>query len=301
MKKYAVKNTVSSLRLRSTPSSADSSNIIGRIAGGSIVELHNDSNLDWWYVKVESTGKFGYVFADYLVDFEPEISPKSKNLLVHFPRDQKAQLNSKAALFKPLGDDSIEFRNMTNVNTKKDSIKKLINKLSVTKSRRYLRTDTNTFCNIYAYDFCYFSKVYLPRVWWYDKYINDAKNGNIPEIIWGKTVREMNANALHDWLINWGDQFDWIMMNDLDLLQKRVNNEGGIGIICAKRKDTSRSGHIVVVVPETETTKSYRVNGIVKYPLQSQAGSYNYEYFSSEKKAWWLGSQFSSNVICYHS
>jgi hypothetical protein len=38
-------------------------------------------------------------------------------------------------------------------------------------------------------------------------------------------------------------------------LQTKVNENGGVGIICAKRFILNKSGHVVVVVPETETEK----------------------------------------------
>jgi hypothetical protein len=67
-------------------------------------------------------------------------------------------------------------------------------------------------------------------------------------------------------------------IDDVDALQTKVNENGGVGIICAKRFILNKSGH-VVVVPETETEKAFRVNGKVIYPLQSQAGMNNYNYF----------------------
>jgi hypothetical protein len=39
------------------------------------------------------------------------------------------------------------------------------------------------------------------------------------------------------------------------LLCKPKVNENGVGIICAKRFILNKSGHVVVVVPETETEK----------------------------------------------
>jgi hypothetical protein len=49
-------------------------------------------------------------------------------------------------------------------------------------------------------------------------------------------------------------------IDDVDTLQTKVNENGGVGIICAKRFILNKSGH-VVVVPETETEKAFRVNG----------------------------------------
>jgi hypothetical protein len=43
-------------------------------------------------------------------------------------------------------------------------------------------------------------------------------------------------------------------------LQTKVNENGGVGIICAKRFILNKSGH-VVVVPETETEKHLELMG----------------------------------------
>ena len=44
-------------------------------------------------------------------------------------------------------------------------------------------------------------------------------------------------------------------MTSLDEIQHKVNTEGGIGIICAKRRQVGLSGHIVPIVPETKFKK----------------------------------------------
>ena len=40
--------------------------------------------------------------------------------------------------------------------------------LGVESSERYARSATQTFCNVYAADYCYLAEAYLPRVWWTD-------------------------------------------------------------------------------------------------------------------------------------
>jgi hypothetical protein len=44
-------------------------------------------------------------------------------------------------------------------------------------------------------------------------------------------------------------------------LQTKVNENGGVGIICAKRFILNKSGHVVVVVPETEKKKHLELMG----------------------------------------
>ena len=59
-----------------------------------------------------------------------------------------------------------------------------------------------------------------------------------------------------------------------------------------------------MVVPETETEKAFRVDGKVIYPLQSQAGYDNYNYFSEVRKDWWANPDpekgYSSSIFYYH-
>ncbi len=298
MEKYSV--TASSLNLRSTPSKIDNLNIIAKIPFQNIVELINKTTTDWWQIQIIESNIKGFVFSRYLVPFVDDQIKISGIKEVNFQPDSKASLNSKQMMFKPIGDSSIPFRDLTSIESKIDSIKQIINKLNVASSIRYQKTEKNTFCNIYAYDFCYFCKTYLPRIWWNENSLKKILSGEALDIIYEKTVSELNANALHDWLLNWGDDFGWERIFSVNDFQNKVNTNGGVGIICAKRKDTKKSGHIVAVVPENNINKAFRQNGEVIYPLQSQAGSLNYNYFSEIKKDWWNGNQFKSYVFFYH-
>ena len=221
---------------------------------------------------------------------------KSANLLVH----PESRLDSVLAKFHPISDSSIPFRDLTNAETKRESIRKLIDKLDVTKSQRYQRTLEDTYCNVYSYDFCYFSKVYLPTIWWTDKSLEKIRNGEDVIPVFNETVLPIYSSAIHDWFLKWGASFGWKKMTNLDEIQHKVNTEGGVGIICAKRKIVGLSGHIVPIVPETNLKKAYRENGKVIYPLQSQAGKINYNYFSKARKDWWNHERYSSHVFYYH-
>jgi hypothetical protein len=103
------------------------------------------------------------------------------------------------------------------------------------------------------------------------------------------TVRELNANALLNWLSDLGPRFGWQRVVDETTLQTAAN-EGKVGIICAQRTDLERPGHIVAVVPETGTHRAQRAGSSVTIPLQSQAGSTNFRYGSGP--AWWRGARF---------
>ncbi|PKB16559.1 hypothetical protein [Flavobacterium sp. 5] len=214
--------------------------------------------------------------------------------------DSESNLDSMEMKEKPIGDSSIPFRDLTNPETKKESIGQLIDKLDVENSIRYQRTPEDTYCNVYAYDFCHFSKVYVPTVWWTDESLEKIKQGQEVTAVFEDTVDRIYSSAIHDWLSEWGPHFGWERMATVDEIQNKVNANGGVGIICAKRKIKGLSGHIVPVVPETDSHKAYRENGTVIYPLQSQAGILNYNYFSEVRKDWWNDELYSSHVFYYH-
>ena len=158
----------------------------------------------------------------------------------------------------------------------------------------------DTYCNVYSCDYCHFSKVYLPAVWWVDESIKKIMDGEEIEAILEETVELIYSSAIHDWFSEWGPSFGWKKIISLDEIQNKVNTKGGIGIICAKRREVGLSGHIVPIVPETDEHKAYRENGVVVYPLQSQAGKLNYNYFSEIRANWWEDEKYSSYVFYYH-
>lgn len=226
----------------------------------------------------------------------PDYRIKSANLLP----DPESRLDSRLLRINPISDSSIPYRDLTNPTTKKESIGQLINKLDVTASLRYQKTIEDTYCNVYTYDYCYFSRVYVPTIWWTEDALRKILDGQEIEAIFGETVDHIYSSAIHNWFLKWGASFGWKRMFTVDEIQNNVNANGGIGIICAKRKKVGFSGHIVPVVPETDVKKAYRENGIVKYPLQSQAGKSNYHYFSKARKDWWNHERYSSHVFYYH-
>ena len=214
--------------------------------------------------------------------------------------DPESRLDSIEMKEKPIGDSSISFRDLTDSVSKKESIARLIDKLDVETNLRYQRTVEDTYCNVYSYDYCYFSKVYLPTVWWTDEALEKVLQGQEIEAIFEQTVDRIYSSAILDWFLEWGASFGWKRMLTVDEIQNKVNTNGGIGIICAKRKEKGLSGHIVPVVPETDLHKAYREHGVVVYPLQSQAGKVNYNYFSEVRKDWWNDELYSSHVFYYH-
>lgn len=166
--------------------------------------------------------------------------------------------------------------------------------------KRYWPRDGLTFCNIYAHDYCRLANAYLPRVWWTSKALVQIASGRAVEPRLGASVREQRANDLFHWLQDFGTGFGWRRALTLDELQAHANL-GGIAIIVARRRDDGRSGHIVAVVPETETQTAKRdTAGRVELPLQSQAGVANFRYGRSTRD-WWKHERFAEAAFWIHA
>lgn len=100
---------------------------------------------------------------------------------------------------------------------------------------------------------------------------------------------ELNANSLHDWLDEFGEKFGWEGIFNLTEVQTSANT-GEVVVICAQRRNLNYSGHICTVVPETDNHNAEWNNGEAIKLLQSQAGSKNFRYATSDR--WWVSSKF---------
>ena len=157
-----------------------------------------------------------------------------------------------------------------------------------------------TFCNIYCHDVCHLAGAYLPRVWWSSTALIALAQGQAVEPLIGDTIREMRANDLFRWLREFGPAFGWRQTGTLSALQQAAN-QGALGLIVARRKEDGRSGHIVVVAPETDAQPARRnAAGEVTAPLQSQAGSTNFRR-STGKANWWRAEQFAESAFWVHA
>lgn len=68
----------------------------------------------------------------------------------------------------------------------------------------------------------------------------------------------------------------------------------------ARRKMENRSGHIVMVLPESGTIEPKRdATGEVVVPVQSQAGATNVKRGTGNP--WWTGDQFAEWAYWIHS
>jgi hypothetical protein len=141
--------------------------------------------------------------------------------------------------------------------------------LGVESSERYAHSATQTFCNVYAADYCYLAEAYLPRVWWTDSALLRLGAGESVPVRYGDTVREMRADDLLAWLVDMGPRFGWRRVFDASALQDAAN-AGGVGLICADRAAEGRPGHITVVVPEDAAHHAARdADAHVTQPLQN--------------------------------
>lgn len=178
----------------------------------------------------------------------------------------------------------------------------IIDYLAVDKAsfKRYQPRDGLTFCNIYAHDYCHLAGVYLPRVWWTPGAIEQLARGETVQPLIGRTIDEQRANDLFRWFRDFGPRFGWRQTGTMTKLQQHAN-QGGVGIIVARRKEDGRSGHIVAVVPETADERAKRdSSGEVTQPLQSQAGARNFRYGGLTGE-WWRSDQFAESAFWLHA
>lgn len=307
MLKYRV--TANELRLRSTPNSQTNRNIIAVLSNGQLVEKIADSGLDWWEVKSFKSGMpaaTGFVASRFLEAIAPEATPTpssiptstSAQILASFLTPVHLQENRTNVTRKvttgrayPLGEPNRPSRDASLVAASSAAIHTIISWINVEQSARYAPNSSSTYCNIYAHDYCYLNGVFLPRVWWSSRALIELSHRNHVPVQYGQSVNELNANNLLRWFLEWGDDFGWKRVYDLNELQAEAN-KGKVCIISARNVNENSSGHICAVVPESNTEKAIRnADGSVKIPLQSQAGRVNKKYFNNS--LWWLTRTFA--------
>jgi hypothetical protein len=83
-------------------------------------------------------------------------------------------------------------------------------------------------------------------------------------------------------------------------LQTEVNL-GAVGLVIACRKVDGLSGHVAMVVPETDGNSARRNSaGEVIAPLQSQAGASNFRRGTGSAN-WWKGERFADSAFWLHA
>lgn len=285
------------LNLRSAPNASNGTNIIATLpVNQEVIKLANSTVANWWNVRatVDGITKDGYVNRKYLAPFatvapHEVVTTHSGIVAVHLPTTGKNIKRTAKSRAYPLTEIPPVRRVASDSPEQRvKAIRQLIDWFNVAESLRY-KKDDSTYCNVYAYDYCFMTGAYLPRVWWTDKALLRLQAGETVPVVYPSTqpgtVNEKTANSLNEWFKDWGGHFGWRRTLDLDELQAAAN-EGKVCITVARSKPQFHRGHghIVAVVPENETFRAKRTNGKVVATVQSQAGSSNFRYRVNH---WW--------------
>ena len=285
------------LNLRSKPLVAPSTKIAVLSRGQTVETLEEAPDASWLFVSAVINGVKvqGFVNRSYLVKVNDFEAPSGSNTVVpvHMTTQKLIQRASASGRAFPLNEPKQPLRVQVNAPSE---LHKIIEWLNVEVSARYKPKSGETYCNIYAYDYCYLANVYLPRVWWTSKAIGQLQQGVNVTPVYDQTIHELNANSLFNWFGEFGGDFGWRRVFDLTELQNDANR-GAVCIISARRKELNRPGHICAVVPETIDLKAVRKNGVVTCPLQSNAGATNFRYGGS---VWWTSEKFSGFSFWVH-
>lgn len=279
----------SGLYLRSEPVIKESTKMLVLPMGQKVTKVSESTKADWWKVSADlQSGSFtGYVNWKFLTEVSNFVAPTPVKKITDVHLNSNSAVTRKNKLWAfALNETNQPTRNaQASTGNRVKALTEIIQWLDVdnTANLRYKPIPSATYCNIYAYDYCYLGGVYLPRIWWTSKALINLSAGKKVEPIYGETVHEINANSLFVWLKDFGSSFGWKRTADLNEMQTAANN-GQVTIICAQNKIPNKSGHICPVVPETDSNKAERKNGSVTKPLQSQAGRNNRQY---QTDPWW--------------
>jgi hypothetical protein len=288
------------LNLRSEPAVANRTRIAVLPFRHQVTKIA-DENAAWAKVNTELQGTrvTGFVAKRFLSPAGDIASPPAARRIreVHLTTSGPVRRNMTSGRAFPLDEPGQPARDLSaGAAAKATALGKILDWLDVERSARYRRTPNTTYCNIYAYDYCFLGGAYLPRVWWTSAALLKLYAGETVRPVYGATVHELNANALFNWFRDFGTEFGWKRLFDLDQLQTAANG-GEVAVITGQNRVPNRSGHINVVVPETDTHKAARSGGSVTRALQSQAGATNFKYRTS---AWYTGAQFRDFAFYIH-
>jgi hypothetical protein len=315
---FKVETKTTTLRLRREPKKSvpPTANVIGELPDGHPVRAITGKAVNG-FMEIETSLngalRRGFASADFLIAdpdrnqipvVQPAPQPPRKGIVaVSMPRKPGTLTRRKdLANAHSLNEDGQPTRLGQDAETLRTELAKIVDWLAVDKPNhlRYQPRSGATFCNIYAHDFCHLSGVYLPRVWWSSRALIDLQAGKRVEPLIGNTIFEMRANDLFRWLREFGPDFGWRRTGSLSKLQQEAN-QGAIGLIVALRKIEQRSGHIVVIVPETADEHARRdAAGEVTASLQSQAGARNFRYGTGGPN-WWKSEQFADSAFWLHA
>jgi hypothetical protein len=302
--------------LRSEPRLSDpaSANVIAELPDGQRVRAVSETRTRGFLeVETDLDGALlrGFVFATYLVAEPaaaviqvPAIEEPGRPLImaVDLPRMAGSVTRRKdVADAHSLNEAGQPGRHGTTGQSRREELLQIIRWLAVDNPahKRYQPRAGATFCNIYCHDVCHLAGAYLPRTWWSAPAIAQLSGGRVVDPLIENTVYEMRANGLFHWLREFGPGFGWRRIADLDSLQQAADG-GGVALIVARRTENGKPGHIVAVVPESDSHRARRNRqGELSSPLQSQAGSRNFQ-FGTGSPGWWKRGQFADFAYWLH-
>ena len=315
---FVVHTQISPLRVRSEPriSSPPTANVIAQLPDGHPVRAITGAKVkNFFEIETSLVGAHirGFASADFLAPapgvseipiVQPAPTPPAGGIVEVFMPRPSGLVTKRTAIAgaHSLNETDMPTRAGTSPEELRGSLNEVIGYLATDKAtnKRYQPRSGLTFCNIYAHDYCFLAGVYLPRVWWTPGAIERLTNGETVEPLIEDTIMEMRANDLFRWLRDFGPRFGWRQTGTPTKLQQEAS-QGAVGLIVARRKQDGKSGHIVAVVPETETERAVRnTDGEVTRPLQSQAGMVNFRRGTSTLN-WWKGDQFADSAFWLHS
>ena len=315
---FKVDTRSTTLRLRSAPliSTPATANVIGELPDGHRVRgiggmalggfLEVQTSLNGALLQGFAARKF--LLADPDASPIPAVQPLAPAVgtgiqAVSMPRKPNTITRRRdPANAHSLNEPSQPHRQGQNADELRLALSQIIDWLAVDKpsNARYQSRDGLTFCNIYAHDYCHLASVYLPRVWWTNRALLALAKGTVVAPLIGDTIEEVRANGLFRWLRDFGPAFGWRQTGTLSKLQQEAN-QGAVCLIVARRKEDGRSGHVVMVVPETPSQVAKRnALGEVINPVQSQAGRQNFRRAMGPSN-WWKGAQFADSAFWLHA
>lgn len=122
-----------------------------------------------------------------------------------------------------------------------DLYTRVVQQFDVENNPRHLKQDGKTYCNIFAADVMRAMNVQLPH--WVDR-------SGVPTAYNAPGSHELSANATSDWLNAHGAEYGWRRVSMSEATAHA--SEGRPALLIWKNPNSSRSGHVGVVIPSTD-------------------------------------------------
>ena len=302
------------LNLRRTPE-VSATNLIASLAQGTPVEAIDATASNGWIgVRVRLNGvlRQGFVSAKFL---EPlprargralapsEVAPVSVAIPpAYLPQERRDVTRAHAgARAYPLGEAG---RPKLTAKTPESRAKQLLAMIAWLdcedpQHQRYQARAGASDALTYTADCAYLAGAYLPQVWWTSAALTQMAQGQMVEVNYDRSVRELGVNALYDWFNDQGTGFGWHQEIDLISVQEAAN-AGEVCLIVTCNRDPNRPGQVSLVVPEHPGCMARRdASGDVLRPVESQASGKN-RRFAVPRGAWWLGNRYDGHAFWRH-